>query len=99
LPFRRGSTGLHLVEAMAHAARSPNAAVRTELALTWFRDELTAMENALAAGGSLERQFVVLGDPVVEKKAADLLRPHLRVPTPAGEEKKKSGVFGWLFKK
>src|SRR3954471_4890680 len=65
LPFRRGSTGLHLVEAMAHAARAPDAGARTELALSWFRDELTAMERSISAGGSLERQFVVLGDPAI----------------------------------
>jgi hypothetical protein len=103
LPFRRGTTGLHLVEAMAHAARAPDAAARTELAMTWFRDELAAIEKDLGAGGSLERQFVVLGDAPLEKKAAELLRPHLRVPKAKGAEepaeKKKSGVFGWLFKK
>jgi hypothetical protein len=98
LPFRRGGHGLHLVEALGQAARAPDAKARTELALTWFRDELAAIEKQVVAGGSLERQFVVLGDPVIEQKAADLLRPHLRLPEKP-EEKKKSGVFGWLFKK
>src|SRR5690606_12924528 len=32
LPFRPGHKGLHLVEAIAHAARSPDGAARTELA-------------------------------------------------------------------
>lgn len=101
LPFRKGAKGLHLIEAMAQAARAPNGAARTELALTWFRDDLIALEKELSAGGSLDRQFVVIGDPAIEKKAADLLRPHLRVAKPAAavDEKKKSGVFGWLFKK
>jgi hypothetical protein len=99
LPFRKGTKGLHLVEAMAQAARAPDAGARTELALTWFRDELAAIEKEVNAGGSLDRQFVVLGDAALEKKAADLLRPHLRLAPKATEEKKKSGVFGWLFKK
>ena len=80
-----------------------DAAARTETATTWFRDELAAIEKDLAAGGSLERHFVVLGDAALEKKAAALLRPHLRVPAAAkaaaAPAAKKSGVFGWLFKK
>ena len=39
-----------------------------------------------------------LNNPELEKRAADLLRPHLRVPEPAAPEKKKGGLFGW-FKK
>jgi len=102
MPFRRGQKGLHLVEAMAQAVWAPDAAVRAEVATTWFRDELAAMEKDLAGGGSYARHFVVLGDAALEKRAADLLRPHLRVG-PAKEavapgEKKKSGFFGWLFK-
>ena len=96
LPFRRGAKGLHLIEAVAQATKAKDAAVRVELATTWFRDELVALEKELAAGGSLARQFIRLGDPVVEAKAAELLRPHLRLPAP---EKKKSGFFGRLFNK
>jgi hypothetical protein len=105
LPFRRGQKGLHLIEALAMAARAPDAAARAEIATTWFRDELGAIEREIAAGQSLERQFVVLGDAALEKRAAQLLRPHLRgaprkpaVAAAAGE-KKKSGLFGWLFRK
>lgn len=100
LPFRRGQKGLHLVEALAHCSRAPDAAARAEVATTWFRDEVAAIERELAAGGSLERQFVVLGNPEVEQKAVALLRPHLRVPAPKADgEKKKSGLFGWFSKK
>lgn len=102
MPFRRGQKGLHLVEALAHASRAPDAAARVEIATTWFRDDLAAIEKDLAAGGSLERLFVVLGDPALEQRAADLLRPHLRVsagkPTAAAPAK-KAGFFGRLFKK
>jgi hypothetical protein len=100
LPFRRGQKGLHLVEALAQAAKAPDSTARAERATTWFRDELAAIEKEVAAGGSLERQFVVLNNPALEKKAADLLRPFLRVaPAAAATEKKKpGGLFGW-FKK
>lgn len=99
LPFRRGQKGLHLVEALAQAARAPDARERAELATTWFRDDVVAIEKDLAAGGSLERQFVVLNNPSVEKRAVELLRPHLRLPvTEPAVEKKKPGLFGW-FKK
>ena len=99
LPYRRGAKGLHLVEAVGKVAPAADAAARVELAVTWFRDELAALERDLAAGGSLERQFVVLGDPALEAKAVALLRPHVRVPVAAEAAPKKSGLFGWLFKK
>jgi hypothetical protein len=105
LPFRRGSRGLHLVEAVAQVADAPDAVQRVELAVTWFRDELAAIERELAAGATLERQFVVLGNPAREAKGAALLRPHVRLARPRADEpaaasapaKRKSGVFGWLF--
>jgi hypothetical protein len=96
LPFRRGAKGLHLIEAVAQAAKTPDAAARVELATTWFRDELAAIEQELAAGGSLPRLFVSLGHPATEARAAELLKPHLRLPV---AEKKKSGFFGRLFNK
>jgi len=99
LPFRPGAKGLHLVEALAQATQAPNPAARADLATMWFRDELAAIENDLRAGGSLARHFVVLGDPAKEARAAELLRPHLRVAAKGGETKKKSGLFGWLFGK
>jgi hypothetical protein len=105
LPFRVGHKGLHLVEALAQAARAPDAVARTELATTWFRDDLAAIEKELAAGGTLGRIFVAVGNPEVEKRAVELLRPHLRVaaakaaasaPAP---EKKKGGFFSWFSRK
>jgi hypothetical protein len=101
LPFRRGHKGLHLVEAMAQAAKAKDGEGRAELATTWFRSELTALENDLGSGGSLERHFVALGNPALEKRAADLLRPHIRIAskTAAAPAKKKGGLFGWFSKK
>ena len=105
LPYRRGQKGLHLVEALAHAARANDAKARVELAVTWFQDQLKAMEQDLQSGGTLERQFVVLGNPDLEKRAIELVRPHLRVsagakPTAsAGTPAKKGGLFARLFGK
>jgi hypothetical protein len=101
LPFRRGAKGLHLVESLAHAARTADAAARAEVATTWFREELADIEQDVAGGGSLARHFVVLGDPEVEKRAAALLKPYLRLPAGRAVEvqTKKSGLFGWLFGK
>jgi hypothetical protein len=95
LPFRRGQKGLHLVEAVALASRASDANARTELAITWFSEEIAAIERDLAAGGSLERHFVILGNAELEKRAVELLRPHLRVRA-AEKPKKKSGWFSWL---
>lgn len=100
LPFRPGTKGLHLIEALAKIAPAPDAAARVEVAVSWFQEELKAIERDLSAGGALERHFVVLGNPTLEAKAVQLLRPHLRISKPAAEpEKKKSGMFGWLFRK
>lgn len=87
LPFRRGQKGLHLVEALAQAVDKPDASTRAELATAWFRGEMAAIESDLAAGGTLERHFVVLNDPAREKRAADLLRTQLRVPAGKGGAK------------
>src|SRR3954471_3614514 len=83
LPFRRGHKGLHLVEAVAQAAKSKDPAERTATATSWFHDELAEIEKDVAAGGSLERRFIFLNDPALEKRAAELLRPHLRLPESA----------------
>jgi hypothetical protein len=96
LPFRRGAKGLHLAEALAQAARRPDAAARAELAANWFQEERAAIEKDVAAGGQLARHFVVLGEAATENRAAQLLQPHLRLPARAG---KKAGLFGWLFGK
>jgi hypothetical protein len=99
LPFRRGAKGLHLVEAVAQAAKTKEAVARVELATTWFHEELAAIEKDLAGGGTLARHFARLGDPALEAKAVDLLKVHLRLPAGAVPEKKKSGFFGRLFGK
>ncbi len=97
VPFRRGQKGLHLAEAMAHAARAADGAARAELATTWFETEIAAIEKDVNAGGGLERYFVVIGDRELEKRAAQLLRPFLRIPQES--PKKRSSWFSWFWRR
>lgn len=100
LPYRPGAKGVHLVEALAQAARADDPEKRAELAAAWFPEDLAAIRQDLAAGGSLDRQFVVLGNPELEKRAAELLRPHLKKKTadPAKpHQSRKRGFFARLF--
>jgi hypothetical protein len=96
LPFRAGTKGVHLFEAVAHAARSSNPEARTAQAVEWFKPELEALNRDLSAGGSLSRHLVVIGNPATEAKVAELLRPHLATAAPA---EKKGGLWSRLFKK
>jgi len=95
LPFRPGTKGLHLIEGLALATAAGAPAARANAVIEWFKDEMDSLKQDLAAGGSLSRHLVVLGNPALETKVADLLKPHLgRVA-----EEKKAGFFGRLFKK
>jgi hypothetical protein len=96
LPFRPGTKGLHLIEAVAQASHFPNAAQRTGAAADWFRTELDALKADLAKGGSLSRHLVVIGNPTTEAKVAELLRPYLGYSTAVSS--KKGGFFSSLAK-
>ena len=141
LPYRKGSTGLHLPEAIglipaglpraeqlslakAYGAKLSNtdaaaakpigkdqiekhegmmrATVNT--ALDWFKDDKEALLKHLANGGTYERYFVVLNDPVREAIAAKLLSGAVKnvaqtgIPAVAIEEK-KGGFFSKIFGK
>ncbi|MBL9186478.1 MAG: hypothetical protein JNK23_03275 [Opitutaceae bacterium] len=97
LPFRRGHRGLHLIEAVGQAARAKDGETRVELATAWFSDDVATIEKDLAAGGTLERQFSAITNPEIARRAADLLRPHLRLPVAAQATPKRSGWFARLF--
>ncbi|MDP3068732.1 MAG: hypothetical protein Q8N18_00510 [Opitutaceae bacterium] len=97
LPFRRGHRGLHLIEAVGQAARAQDGETRVELATAWFSDDVAAIEKDLAAGGTLERQFSAITNPAVAHRAAELLRPHLRLPAAAQAKTKRSGWFARLL--
>jgi hypothetical protein len=93
LPFRAGTRGLHLVEALVQASRTSMPAVRAQKAADWFKDDLAVIQKDLAAGGSLQRHLVVLANPDAEKRAAEMLGPILKGK---GFESKKGGLFGSL---
>lgn len=136
LPFRKGSSGLHLPEALGLAAASiarpeqlglakaygakltgadagaaplaPDAQARAEQrvqiavngTLEWFKDATSALVDKLNAGGSLERELVVIGEPAREAIAARFFRQavasRLKDATPT-EPAKKGGLFSRLF--
>jgi hypothetical protein len=98
LPFRPGSKGLHLIEALALAAVSPAPAERAAAALEHFAAEFNALKLDVAAGGNLSRHLMVLANPDREAKVAELLKPHL-ARAAAGETARKGGFFSRLFKK
>jgi hypothetical protein len=70
-------------------------------ALDWFKDERVAMQKAIESGTSLERQLVVIGDPVREAIAARFfLQAGGRKVAKAAVESggaKKGGFFARLF--
>jgi hypothetical protein len=94
LPFRMGSRGLHLAEALAQCSRATAPLARTARAIEWFQEEYAALQKELKAGGKVQRFLQVLGNPEAEKRAADVLAAYLNSGGTAGG--KKSGLFGSL---
>lgn len=100
LPFRTGSKGLHLVEALAQATRAADPYAHAEAAKIWFGDQFNMLARDASSPATLARHFVVLNDPMLEQKAAALLKP--RVRGAVATTGTKSGFFGALsrlFKK
>lgn len=95
LPFRAGTKGLHLLEALAHASAAHATADRLGEIYKWFQSELDAIRADLEAGGDLKRRLAVLNDPAKEARVEALLHDRLG---PIGEPEKK-GFFSRLFKK
>jgi hypothetical protein len=91
LPFRQGSHGLHLMEALVQASRSATPAVRARLASEWFKEEFAAIEAEVMAGRSIQRHVMVLNNPEAEKRATEMLELVLKEKMP-----KKRGLFGSL---
>ncbi len=79
--------------------------VTLNIALDWFKDDKAALIKHLADGGTYERYFVVLNDPVREAIAVRLVSVALKDVVPAGAaaaapvEEKKGGFFSKLFGK
>jgi hypothetical protein len=144
LPYRKGSTGLHLPEAIglasaglpridqvslakAYGAKLSNSdgalskpiskeqieklesmmLVTVNAALDWFKDGKAALLKHLADGGTYERYFVVLNEPVREAIAVKLVSIALKNVAKTGSsaapstatEGKKGGFFSKMFGK
>ncbi|ACB76870.1 hypothetical protein [Opitutus terrae] len=83
VPFRVGSTGVHLAEALAQAARSPTPEEQVARTLAWFSAEFASWrEQAAADRKFLPRQFSFLSDLRLEEHLSQLLAPHLRSARP-----------------
>ena len=99
------------------AALAPKDRVRTveaelreqaaRLVAEWFKADLARLQQQVAAGATLGRLLVVLGDPLIEAVVADLLKAYLKsMPpatgaTPAGgaPAQPRRGFFARLFGK
>lgn len=78
VPFRTGSTGLHLAEALAHAAASARPVENTATTLAWFETEFADWRREAALDrGFLSRQLAVLNDRAFEETIARHLKPYL----------------------
>lgn len=78
LPFRPGTNGLHLVEALALAARSCTATEQVPHILAWFKPEFAEWKREAAAQRRfIARELAVLNDSELEHRIVELLVPHL----------------------
>jgi len=74
--------------------------VAVNATLDWFKDATNALVAKLNAGGSLERELVVIGDPAREAIAARFFRTTLASKlssSAAPTAPKKGGLFSRLF--
>lgn len=101
LPFRRGSKGLHLVEALGQATRLPNPLPKAKEASVWFPDDFVQIKRDFNDGTGVARQLGVLGNIELEKKVSDLIRQLIKPGSggPEPEAAGKPGFFKRFFKK
>lgn len=100
LPFRKGSKGLHLVEALAQATRTPVPLARAKEASDWFADDFVQLKKDFTDGTGVARQLGVLGNVELEKKVADLVRQLVRPGSGGGSvQTGKPGFFKRIFKR
>ena len=91
LPFRPGTRGLHLLEALVQDSRTETPLVKAKAHAEWFKEEFAAIEKDVASGTSLQRRLMVLANPEKEKRANDMINMLLQDKAP-----KKRGLFGSL---
>ena len=94
LPFRRGSKGLHLMEALAQATQAPDPAERVAALVEYFDPEVKALKADVRMNGNLHRHLVVLGDSAKEETVARLIGPYVGG---TWSPKEKKGFFARMF--
>ncbi|HZZ18347.1 MAG TPA: hypothetical protein VFE25_03205 [Opitutaceae bacterium] len=102
LPFRKGSKGLHLIEALGQATRLPNPIPKAKEASVWFADEFAQLKKDFTDGTGVERQLGVLGNVPLEKKVSDLIRQLIKPGSASSSSESDSGKGGFFkrfFKK
>jgi hypothetical protein len=100
LPFRKGSKGLHLVEALGQASRLQNPLPKAKEASVWFSDEFAQVKKDFTDGAGMARQLGVLGNLELEKKVSDIIRQLIKPGSTSEQpESAKSGFFKRFFKK
>jgi hypothetical protein len=101
LPFRRGTKGLHLVEALGQATRQTNPMPKAKEASAWFADDFAQLKKDFSDGTGVARQLGVLNNVPLEKKVADLIRQMIKPGSggSADAETGKPGFFKRFFKK
>lgn len=101
LPFRKGTKGLHLVEALGQATRLPNPMPKAKEASVWFAEDFAQLKKDFTDGTGVARQLGVLNDVALEKKVSDLIRQLIKPGSSGGTEVAagKSGFFKRFFNK
>jgi hypothetical protein len=100
IPFRKGAKGLHLVEALGQATRTPNPAARAKEAMAWFTEDYAQLRKDFTDGTGVARQLGVLNNLELEKKVADLINQLVKPGSSAPvAEKAKTSFFKRIFKK
>ena len=101
LPFRKGTKGLHLIEALGHATKLPNPLAKAKEAAAWFADDFEHLKKEFTDGATLTRHLSKLNNEELEKKVADLVRQMIKPGSGKGEVKEagKPGFFRRFFRK
>lgn len=100
LPFRKGSKGLHLVEALGQSTRTPNPIARAKEAAAWFADDFVQLKKDFSDGTGVARQLGVLNNIELEKKVSELVRQLIKPGSSSSvSETGKPGFFKRIFKK
>jgi hypothetical protein len=100
LPYRRGTRGLHFVEAIAQATRASNPIAKAKEAAVWFKEEFVQVQKDFADGTGVARYLGVLGNVELEKKVSDLLRQLIKPGSGVSDAVvSKSGFFKRIFKR